>query len=128
MELMITVAIIAILAAIAMPSYLEHVKKTRRAAVQSFMLEVSTREEQFLIDNRAYVAAANNAAFAGALNLAVPGAGTDSDVASFYDLDVTVGATPPTFTITATAKGSQASDGNLTLNSAGVKTPVDKWH
>ena len=32
-----------------------------------------------------------------------------------------------TYTITANAIGTQASDGSLTLNQAGVKTPMDKW-
>jgi type IV pilus assembly protein PilE len=36
-------------------------------------------------------------------------------------------ATPPNFTITFTATGTQASDGNLTLNSEGVKTPAEEW-
>ena len=29
--------------------------------------------------------------------------------------------------ITATAKGAQVADGNLTLNAAGTKTPPEKW-
>jgi type IV pilus assembly protein PilE len=33
----------------------------------------------------------------------------------------------PTFTVTATAKGKQVADGNLTLDSQGVKTPAAKW-
>jgi type IV pilus assembly protein PilE len=39
-----------------------------------------------------------------------------------------VGAgTVPSFLITFTAKGAQFSDGNLTLNSEGLKTPPEKW-
>ena len=34
-------------------------------------------------------------------------------------------ATPPSFTVTATAIGSQAVDGNLTLSNTGAKT--GKW-
>src|SRR5258708_38585461 len=36
-------------------------------------------------------------------------------------------ATPPSFVITATAIGQQLSDGDLTLNSLGQKTPGGKW-
>jgi type IV pilus assembly protein PilE len=36
-------------------------------------------------------------------------------------------ATPPVFTITFVPSGSQTIDGNLTLNSEGVKTPAEKW-
>ncbi|MBL8482921.1 MAG: hypothetical protein JNJ60_12055, partial [Rhodocyclaceae bacterium] len=58
------------------------------------------------------------------LNLAVPGTTTGK-----YTFTVAVQntATPPTFTITATAAGSQTSDGNLTLDQAGTKTPANKW-
>ena len=46
---------------------------------------------------------------------------------NFYDVTVTTNntASPPTFTATATAKGDQADDGNLTLSSTGAKT--GKW-
>ncbi|MGK8470515.1 hypothetical protein ACRS34_06055 [Stutzerimonas stutzeri] len=45
-----------------------------------------------------------------------------------YSFAVTVGSgTAPSFLITFTALGSQAVDGDLTLNHEGVKTPPDKW-
>ena len=43
-ELMIVVAIVAILAAIAYPSYREHVVKSRRATAQSCLLEMAQFE------------------------------------------------------------------------------------
>jgi type IV pilus assembly protein PilE len=33
----------------------------------------------------------------------------------------------PSFIITFTATGSQASDGNLSLTNEGVKAPASKW-
>ena len=46
----------------------------------------------------------------------------------FYDFKIdNVAGPPPGFTITATAKGNQLSDGNLTLDSNGTKTPSEKW-
>lgn len=121
-ELIIAVAIVAILATIALPSYTEHVKKARRAAAQSFMMDVANREEQYLLDTRVYVAVADNASFSAALNMTVPGSGADVDVADYYALGVTVTATPPTYTITAIPSGAQAGDGTLTLTNTGAKT------
>ena len=122
-ELMITVAIVAILAAIAYPSYTQYVLRGHRAAAQSEMMDIASREQQFLLSNRSY---ADSAALT-ASGYALPAA-----VAAKYDYGVAVNnaATPPTFTITFTPKGSQASDGTLVLNSVGLKTrggDATKW-
>jgi type IV pilus assembly protein PilE len=124
-ELMITVAIIAILAAVAYPSYLEHVRKSRRAAAQAALLAIAQKQMQLMLDTRSYASAANATAIAGAplrVNIG-------SDALSFYGFSA-VAATPanapPTFTITATPSGSQASDkcGTMTVDHLGAKTPA----
>jgi type IV pilus assembly protein PilE len=119
-ELMIVVAIIGILTAIAMPNYTEYVKKSSRRAAQAEMMNIASREQQFLLADRTY---ANKTALA-ASGYALPG-----EVSAKYGYDIVVDntATPPNFTITFTPTGSQVSDGNLTLNNAGVKTPIGKW-
>lgn len=53
-ELMIAVAIIAILAAIAVPNYSQHLLKSRRAAADSFLMNIAQLQEQYLLDNRSY--------------------------------------------------------------------------
>lgn len=112
-ELMIAVVIVAILSAIAFPAYQQYIRRGARAEAQSFMMDIAARQGQFLIDNRAY------AASLAALNITTP-----SSVAAKYSVAIATGATPPTFTITTTPTGSQASDncGVLTLNNAGTKT------
>lgn len=119
-EMMTVVAIIGILSAIAYPSYLNYVKRANRSAAQQFMLDVTSREQQYLLDARSYTATIGT----GGLNMTVP-----TQVSPYYTMAVVVDntATPPTFTITATAIGSQISDGNLTLNNLGQKTPSSKW-
>jgi len=117
-EVMIVVVIIGVLAGIAYPSYQNHVKKANRSAAQSFMMTVAGKEEMYLLDNRAYTATIGT----GGLGLNAP-----AETSGRYTFAVTVTASPPTFLITATAVGSQVSDGNLTLSNGGVKTPPEKW-
>ena len=115
-EVMITVAIVGILAAIAYPSYAEHLRKSRRAEAQSLLMNIGTRQQQMLLDTRSY------AATAAALNIVVP-----AQLATYYTVTVAAPAgTPPTFTATATPQGDQAKDrcGTLGVDNAGAKTAV----
>lgn len=115
-EVMITVVIVAILASIAIPSYREYVIRGNRTAAQATMMEIATRQQQFFVANRTYATAAQ-------LGFALP-----PEVDQNYNLGIVVAAGPPPgFQITLTAEGAQASDGNLTLNSEGVKGPAGKW-
>lgn len=117
-ELMIAVAVIGILVTIAFPSYQEHMRKTRRSAAQSFLVDVAARQQQYLIDARSY---AGGAGALGTLNLAVPG-----DVSRFYTLTIDPAAptVPPSYTIAAIpiAGSAQVPDGVLTLDHQGAKT------
>ena len=55
LELLIVMVIVATLAAIAYPSYQQHITRSKRAAVQQYLLEVSSLQHQFILDNRSYV-------------------------------------------------------------------------
>ena len=114
-ELMIVVVIVAILAAIAIPSYENQMKKGRRAAAQTFLLDIANRQQQFLLDARRYATTIVE------LNITVP-----PEVTPFYNvtIDPPPAGPPPTFVIRATPAGTQAADGALTLNEQGVKTRV----
>lgn len=117
-ELLIAVAVVGILATIAYPSYQDHLRKTRRSAAQSFMIDVAARQQQYLLDARSY---AGGAGALPALNLPVP-----ADVSKFYAVTVDPAAptVPPSYLITATpvAGSAQAPDGVLTLDHQGAKT------
>ena len=118
-ELMVTVAIIGILASIAYPSYKAYIIKGNRAAAKAQMLDIANREQQFLLANRAYATKSM---------LDTSGYALPSEVSSKYTYDIEVGTgAPPSYTITFTAINAQLQDGNLTLDSSGVKTPLDKW-
>lgn len=115
-ELMI---VVAILSAIAYPAYTQHVIRGYRVAAQAQMLEIANREQQFFIANRTY---------ATKTQIEASGYAMETDLASRYDYSITLGTgAVPSYTITFTAKNGQLSDGNLTLDSSGAKTPSSKW-
>jgi type IV pilus assembly protein PilE len=114
-ELMVVVAILGILAAIAYPAYTGYVQRGNRAAAQSYLMDLALAQSQYLIDARTYTGTVND------LNVPQP-----ARVTQYYTIKIDP-ATAQAFTITATPKGSQASDGDLTINQAGVKTPSSKW-
>ena len=125
-ELLIVIAVITILTAVAWPSYTRYVMRGKRADAQQVMMDISSREEQYLLDARAYTAAVD----ATGLNIARQGWTCTATTCSNPNYDITVAVTagpPPTYTITATAKLTQVADGNLTLNNLGAKTPSNKW-
>ena len=53
-EVMITVAVVAILAAVAMPQYFDYVTRSRLVEAKTNLVDMRTRLEQFFLDNRAY--------------------------------------------------------------------------
>jgi len=122
MELLVVLAIIGILVAIAIPSYDNYLRRGSRAAAQSFMMQVSNKQAQYLLDARNYAVGATALTD---LTLTVP-----ADVTPFYDVVIenSAGAatvtTPPTFRVRATPKTGtrQATDGELILTHDGTKT------
>jgi len=116
-ELMIVVAIVGILAAVAYPSYQDHVRKGNRAAAQAFMMEVAQRQQNYLLNNRSY-----------ATSLAALGLSLPTDVSPNYsvggsNLGVSVGP-PPSFSLQLDPISGtiQATDGALCLTNAGART------
>jgi type IV pilus assembly protein PilE len=53
-EVMITVAVIAILAAVALPNYIEYVTRSKLVEAKTNLSDMRTRLEQYFLDNRAY--------------------------------------------------------------------------
>ncbi|MEY2860241.1 MAG: hypothetical protein RL392_699 [Pseudomonadota bacterium] len=124
-ELMITVAVIGILAAVALPAYQSYVLRGNRSAAQAEMMDIANREQQFLLANRAY---------ADKTTLEASGYSLPSSLSSRYSYEIAVGSgVPPTFTITFTAIGAQIADGataaerDLALDQQGRKLPASKW-
>jgi type IV pilus assembly protein PilE len=55
-EVMITVAVIAIIAAVALPAYFDYVTRSRLVEARANLADMRTRMEQFFLDNRTYPA------------------------------------------------------------------------
>lgn len=116
-EVMITVAIVAILSSVAYPSYLKYIARSKRSAAQGFMMEVAAAQQRYLLDARQYTQTLGS----GGLALSAP-----STISGVYN--ITLAATATTFTVTATppAGSSQARNdtecGTLTVNEQGTQS------
>ena len=121
-ELMIVVAIVAILAAIAYPSYQDSVRKSRRADARAVMVEAAQFMERFYTENFRYDQDRGGAAVALPPNLTVSPSGSAAGT-QYYNITLTnLAAT--TFTLNAAPTGAQSGDtgcGTLTVTNTGVK-------
>lgn len=119
-ELMVVVAIVAILLTVALPAYQSQMKRGIRTAAQGEMMDIANRQQQYLLANRSYF---------NKTTLEDTGFSLDTDVSRNYTYTVVLGVgTSPTYTITLTPYGNQASESVLTLNEQGVGTPTDEWN
>jgi len=81
-ELMITVVVLAIIVAIAVPSYQQQVRKSRRADARNAILDLAGREERFLSISNSYSQTPADMGYAAAFPLTVNN--------GYYRLTVTV--------------------------------------
>jgi type IV pilus assembly protein PilE len=121
-ELMIVIVVVAVLAAIAMPSYRQYVLRTHRTEAKRTLLNVAVAQEKFYLQNNTY-------AGPSALEIAPPGglgiAGTTER--GHYAVAITAGSVSA-FSATATAQGAQADDtrcASFTIDQAGTRTATN---
>lgn len=128
-ELMVAVAIVALLIVIALPAYNQYVIAAKRSLARAELLKVTARQEQFFVDNKKYAATT-------LADLGYPGvtyainshgdavAATAADRIYVIRLAASPAATTMAFTLEAVPQLQQAKDTKcqtLTLSSAGVK-------
>ena len=124
LELMITVAIIGIIAAIAIPSYMSQVEKTRRTDAEGALVSFANAMERYYAIHSTYIGAD------GTTDNPIADAAPDASVfpseapvdgsTKYYDL-VIASANANSYTLEARAKGAQAGNGNLQITSQGQR-------
>lgn len=127
LELMIVVSIIAILVAIAYPSYEQYVMRATRTEAKNLVLRVASEQEKFYSTFNRYsgsMGARTTDPATSGLNI---GSSTSegSDDAAYYDVTIALSNGTQGYTITATPRGSQQSEdrcGTMTIDHLGNKT------
>ena len=126
-ELLVTMVIAAILAAIAIPAYSNYVRKAHRTEAKSAVLDIASLEERWFSTNNSYTDVPSNLGYTGA-------AGTAFNVGSGYYnvlvsvLPATSSTTLATYTITATAINDQLKDTqcrSFQVTNNGAQTAAD---
>lgn len=118
-ELMITLTIVAIILALAYPSYVDYVRKGKRGDAQQALMNWSVNQEIWRANHTTYAST------------------SDMPAANLEDYNLSTSGTPDatTYTLQAVAQNDQAKDKardgtsctTLTLNQAGQKTPAACW-
>ncbi|MEP7083153.1 MAG: prepilin-type N-terminal cleavage/methylation domain-containing protein [Betaproteobacteria bacterium] len=116
-EMLIAVAVLALLATIAYPGYVGFKVRANRAAAQAFILDLASRQQLYFLDARSYAAT-----LAQLGSVALP-----AEIGAYYSIPDPVvdnAAAPPSFMMSAQARSGtiQAADGDIGINSAGVRS------
>lgn len=112
-EVMITLAIAAIIAMIAIPTYTRYLEKSRRTEGQTALLELASKMERYYTLNHTYVGATLS-------NVNMPCASESG----YYTLSMN-NLSASTYTLIALPAGAQSSDSTcatLSITQAGVKS------
>jgi type IV pilus assembly protein PilE len=114
-EVMVVVTIIGILAAVAIPSYIQYIARGNRSEARAMLLDASAWMQRRFTESNAYpLPAALPASFA-----TVPTSG-----AARYNVTLDPASNAATFTLVATPTGGMTGDacGVLTLDNFGART------
>lgn len=144
-ELVVTMLIAATLAAIAIPSYSNYVRKSRRVEARSALLDMASLQERYFSTQNVYSALPSDLGFSGSYPVtvgngyytvtlsqnqaAVAPSATSAGTAAFFEFTATTVATSDQAKDTTCAKFVVNSQGVQTAsNSASVDTTATCWH
>ncbi|MCX4026716.1 prepilin-type N-terminal cleavage/methylation domain-containing protein [Endozoicomonas sp. SM1973] len=125
-EVLIVVVILSLLATVAVPSYQEHMQRTRRADGKAILLEVMQAQERYFTENIKYTTKLMDLDY---------NADTVESHEQFYLVSaMRCDVTPPMSNdinecvkLEAKPVGAQSTDGSLFIDSYGNQLPPDKW-
>ena len=131
-ELMITVAIIGILAAVAFPAYQSQIQKGKRAEGKAALLNGASKLERYYSENNFFPSNSVNCGGGTSAATALTAAGLvdysgDNNTKNAYDISVTFAlgagsACAQVYTLTATPKNwTDSLCGNLTISNTSAK-------
>jgi type IV pilus assembly protein PilE len=125
-ELMIVVALIAILASLAMSAYGKYVLRARRVEAKTALNLVMQTQEKYFTSYNKYTADLTGPATDGLALVGSCGGNVGSEGCKYFITAALVNGSNQNVSLTATPQGAQASDvcGPLVLTAAGVKTPA----
>lgn len=122
-ELMVVVAIVAILTMVALPFYEEYVIRSNRSVGAAELMKLASRQEQFFIDNKTYAVTLGSL---GYINTRIDREGQQVATGGIYSLslDSGLGSSGSVYLLKAAPQGKvQVKDdcGTLTLNHLGQR-------
>ncbi|MFL0810771.1 MAG: prepilin-type N-terminal cleavage/methylation domain-containing protein [Agarilytica sp.] len=128
-ELLIVVAIVAIIAAVALPSYNDSVRKTKRSEGKSFLLEVAQLQERHYTEFGRYATEGTDEAAdidRATMLITLDANSLFSSESGHYTIPSNaLGAADGTsFNLTATASFTDTDCPTLSLSNLGVRTPT----
>jgi type IV pilus assembly protein PilE len=118
-ELMITVAIVGILASIAYPSYQDSVMKSRRVDATGALLGFANAMERHFTENNSYLGAGTTNGNTGVPTIFSDTSPVDGGTA-YYNLTINA-ASATGFTLRATPIGAQSGNGILEITQTGER-------
>jgi type IV pilus assembly protein PilE len=127
-ELMITVAIVTILASVALPGFMSSIRKSRRTEARTALLDLAARAERFYSTTNSYLDAANSLT---PFDLGLASAATATWPlplgSGYYSFNATV-TTATTFTFVATPASTQQKDtdcASFTVTNTGLQSSLN---